>query len=233
MFAQPTYLVRSKKALIMSFKVFYYEIVRSIMTLLLSEQVFILIAVSSNKEVNMSLERYKTNPFVFDMVIPVKDKQVKLSKLGRDANILINQNTGEVHGTHLTTYKRVDGDQFVKLFTANIGLTFDLSSAGIKTFSVLIWVVQNNAISKDEVALDTFTLDDFVLAHQNNKKPLTLSIATLKRGLNELERAQIIAKTMRKGRYFINPNFVFNGDRIAFTTMIERKKPEEEQLNIL
>jgi len=31
---------------------------------------------------------------------------------------------------------------------------------------------------------------------------------------------------MRKGRYYINPNFVFNGDRIAFTTLIERKQPD-------
>jgi hypothetical protein len=29
---------------------------------------------------------------------------------------------------------------------------------------------------------------------------------------------------MRQGRYFINPNFLFNGDRIAFTTVIERTK---------
>lgn len=53
---------------------------------------------------------------------------------------------------------------------------------------------------------------------------MSLSIATLKRGITELEKAQIIAKTVRKGRYFINPNFIFNGDRIAFTTVIERAK---------
>jgi hypothetical protein len=31
-------------------------------------------------------------------------------------------------------------------------------------------------------------------------------------GLAELEAAQIIAKHMRQGWYFINPDFVFNGD---------------------
>ena len=58
---------------------------------------------------------------------------------------------------------------------------------------------------------------------------MRLSLATFKRGINELEKAQIVAKTIRQGRYFINPNFVFNGDRIAFTTVIERKenKPKE------
>lgn len=178
----------------------------------------------------MSLSRYKTNPFLDDMIVPVKGRQVRLSRLGRDENILVNQSTGEVQGTHVTTFKRVDGEQFVKLFTANIGLTFGLSAAGIKAFGVLLWVVQNRALSKDEVDLDSLTLEEFLDVHKNtDEKPLKLSLATFKRGINEMEKAQIVAKTMRQGRYFINPNFVFNGDRIAFTTVIERKKEAQGQ----
>jgi len=172
----------------------------------------------------MSVARHKTNPFLEGMLIPVKGKQVKLSKLGREDHVLINQGTGEVLGTHVTTYKKVDGEQFVKLFTANIALTFDLSSAGIKTFSALLWVVQNKALSKDEVDLDILALEEFAEAHSDKAPPLKLSPATFRRGINELEKAQIVAKTMRQGRYFINPNFIFNGDRIAFTTVIERTK---------
>jgi hypothetical protein len=160
------------------------------------------------------------------MTFPVKGKYVKLSKLGKDDNILVNQSTGEIQGTHVTTYKVVDGEQFIKIFTVNIGMTFDLSAAGIKTFSVLLWSVQNRALSKDEVDLDTFTLEEFTEAHK--EPPLRLSHATFKRGINELEKSQIVAKTIRQGRYFINPNFVFNGDRIAFTTMIERNKKSED-----
>lgn len=180
----------------------------------------------------MSKERYKTNPFVSNMVVPVKGKHVKLSRLGKDDNILINQATGEVQGTHLTTYKRVDGEQFVKLFTANVGLTFDLTSAGIKSFSVLLWAVQNKAISKDEVDLDSYVLDDFMAVNKDKEPPLKLSLATFKRGINELEKSQIVAKTIRQGRYFINPNFVFNGDRIAFTMMIERASEEQGELDV-
>ena len=179
-------------------------------------------ATRSKKGGNMSL-RYKQNPFLEGMVVPVKNRAVRLNKLGKDDNILINNETGEHLGTHLTTYKKVDGEQFVKLFTANIGLTFDLTAAGIKAFGVVMWVVQHGAISKDEVPMDSFTLKDFLENHTAKR----LSIATFKRGLNELERAQILAKTLRKGRYFINPNFVFNGDRIAFTTLIERKDGDE------
>lgn len=179
----------------------------------------------------MTLVRYKENPFIDDMVVPVKSKTVRLSRLGKDSNILVNQATGEVQGTHITTYKKVDAEQFVKLFSANIAMTFDLKSAGLKALNVLIWAVQHRAIGKDQIELDAYALEEFLTAHKEKKPPLSLSLATYSRGINELERSQIIAKTMRKGRYFLNPNFVFNGDRIAFTTVIERKK-EEEQLDI-
>ncbi len=182
----------------------------------------------------MKFPRHKTNPFLKDMLIPVRDKKIQLSRLGKDDNVLINQATGEAQGTHVTTYKRVDSDQFVKLFTANIALTFDLTAAGIKVFNVLMFAVQANAISKDVVFLDTYVLDDFISIQEANGKNVKLSATTFKRGLNELEKANIIAKTKRQGQYFINPNFVFNGDRIAFTTMIEStgkppKSKTEEQ----
>jgi len=190
-----------------------------------------MIVLVSKTGVFMSLERYKTNPFLENMIVPVKGKQVQLSRLGRDENVLVNHKTGEIQGTHVTTVKRVDSEQFVKLFTANIALTFDLSSAGIKVFSVLLWAVQHKALAKDEVDMDPLLLDDFLVAHKDKEPPLQMSVATFKRGINELEKARIIAKTLRKGRYFINPNFVFNGDRVAFTTVIERSRGENEQVD--
>lgn len=169
--------------------------------------------------------RYKTNPFIDGMVVPVKDKRVKLSRLGESENVLVNQSTGEVHGTHVATFKRVDSEQFVKLFTANIGLTFDLTAAGIKAFGVLLWAVQHQALASDEVFLDKFALEEFLEHNAGRNPPIKLSMPTMWRGLAELEAAKIIAKTLRPGAYFINPSFIFNGDRIAFTTVIERNKP--------
>ena len=170
--------------------------------------------------------RYEENPFIEGMVVPIKGQKVQLSRLGRDDNVLVNQATGEVQGTHITTFKRVDSEQFVKLFTANIALTFELGAAGIKAFGVLVWILQEKTISKDLVPLDKFVLGDFLKAQE---KPLSLSPPTFARGLAELEKAKIIAKHVRQGWYFINPNFVFNGDRIAFTTVIERKKRTDQE----
>lgn len=184
-------------------------------------------AAQSKTGKEMIATRYVTNPFLENMVIPMKGRRVQLSRLGRENHVLLNQQTGEHYGTHVTTTKRVDSEQFVKLFTANITMTFDLTSPGIKAFSVLIWAVQSKALAKDEVDLDAQTLKEFIDANEKvNKK--SMSLPTFRRGVSELEKAQIVARTVRLGRYFINPNFVFNGDRIAFTTIIERRSQGQQ-----
>jgi len=173
----------------------------------------------------IEMERYDINPFLNELVVPVKQKNVKVSPMGQDRNVLINQETGEHFGTHVTTYKKVDAEKFVKLFTSNIALTFSLKPAGIKALSVLIWTVQNTSINKDLVLLDKYCLADFMKAHEDQE--LKLSHPTFLRGLAELEKAHIIAKNIRKAWYFINPSFVFSGDRVAFTQVIERQSEPE------
>ena len=188
--------------------------------------------------------RYEKNPYLENMVIKFGTKRVKLSSLGNDNDVtLTNNTTGECYGTHVTTTKRVDTAKFIKLFTSNMAMTFNLTSQGIKVFTVLCWAVQEKGIQKDEIYLDSIVREDFIAAQKKaaqkeaaqkeaapkgspmlDTKVLGLSQATFSRGLTELTKAQIIAKTMRQGCYWINPNVIFNGDRIAFTTVIERNK---------
>jgi hypothetical protein len=66
-------------------------------------------------------------------------------------------------------------------------------------------------------------MEDFNEAH--NKK---LSKAVLYRGLTELIKNKIIARSQREAEYYINPAFVFNGDRLVFTTIIEKEKDDKE-----
>lgn len=181
----------------------------------------------------LKVVRHSSNPFLEGMVVPVRGQKVQLSRIGHDETVLVNRSTGEVQGTHVTTFRQVDSEAFVKLFTQNIALTFDLKQAGIKAFNVMLWTLQNRAIGGDLIALDKYVLDDFMDAHKHRKPPVSLSIATFGRGLAELEKAQIIAKHVRMGHYYINPNFCFNGDRIAFTTLIQRVDQVEEQQELL
>lgn len=164
-------------------------------------------------------KRYPTNPFLNDLVIHKRDKLLKISSLGKENSVLINQSTGEITGTHVMAVKKVDTQQFLKLFTQNIALTFDLTTAGIKALNIVMWIIQNEALNKDLITISKWHIDDF-----NKQNDKDVSLRTFYRGLKELEKNKIIAKYIANSQYFINPNFVFNGDRIAFTTLIEKKK---------
>lgn len=169
-------------------------------------------------------KRYSENPFAENMVIELRSKNVQISHLGKDDNIMVNQSTGEVTGTHVVARKKVDTTKFVKTFADYMSFTFDLTKAGNKALRVVMWAVKETAIGKDIVALDKYALEDFLKAHAEIDPPLQLTYPTFTRGLSELEKAKIIAKSVRAGNYFINPNCMFNGDRIAFTTVIERNR---------
>lgn len=172
--------------------------------------------------------RYENNPFLSDLSIPKRNKNIQISAMGKDDNILVNQKSGEVlGGTHVVLRKSVDTQQFIKLFAHNIAMTFDLTRAGIKALNVLIWTIKNIKPNTDWIDLEQFSLQEFL---DNQTEKLDFSLPTFWRGLAELEKANIIAKSMKKGRYFFNPNFCFNGDRIAFTTMLERD-PQLDKIN--
>ncbi len=162
--------------------------------------------------------RHKTNPFAENMLIPVGKKNIQITALGEGSNILVNQSTGEVTGTHVVAHKKVDKEKFVKTFADYMAFTFELSKSGNKTLRVVMWAMKEYANGKDVVNLDKYTLEEFTVAH----KDLVISYSVFARGLGELVKAKIIAKAMRAGQYYINPNCMFNGDRVAFSTVLER-----------
>lgn len=166
--------------------------------------------------------RHSENPFIKDMIIPIGTKSVKIMTLGDKDNILINQSTGEQKGTHVVATKRVDKAKFIKTFADYMSYTFELTKAGNKALKVVMWALQQGTPHRDQVILDKYTWEEFLKAHKDVDPPLTLSHPTFTRGLGELERAKIIAKYVRAGTYYINPNCIFSGDRIAFTTILER-----------
>lgn len=166
--------------------------------------------------------RHETNPFIKNMIIPVGGKNIQISTLGKGRNIIIDQKTGEVTGTHVVARKKVDKEKFIKVFVDYMAMTFELTKSGNKALRVVMWAVQNQQIGKDTVMLDMHTYNSFIEEFKNKNIILDLSYTTFKRGLAEVEKAQIIAKTTRAGSYFINPQCIFNGDRVAFTTIIEQ-----------
>jgi hypothetical protein len=165
------------------------------------------------------VELYKSNPFTEVLEIRTKKKMIKVGH-GKQ---LIDTRTGEMENvTQIITYKEVDDDEFVKFFTGNIALTFDLTAAGNKAFQLVMRVAQKEAIGRDDIYLNDEVVESFV-----SEFKVKLSISTFRRGLKEILLKQILAKSTKTNVYYINPNLIFNGDRVAFTQAVKRKKKSE------
>jgi hypothetical protein len=102
--------------------------------------------------------------------------------------------------------EEVDSTKFLKLFVNGVKALAELSNAGAKVFELLYIQMQNN-IGKDQVYL-SFTAVDGTTT--------TISRATYKRGMAELIDKKFIAAMPAQNLYWVNPDFIWNGDRLAF-----------------
>nr|CDP79597.1 Rep related protein [Bartonella schoenbuchensis]CDP79662.1 Rep related protein [Bartonella schoenbuchensis] len=163
--------------------------------------------------------RYADNPFDADRVLPINKKWIQISRLSHP--------TSKNKGTHITTYKQANHKQFVMQSIDAIKKIFELKIAGVKAFRVLMWLFQSKTISNNPVLLNKFVLEDYL---KSQEEKITLSHSTFLRGLVELEKANIIARSFHRGWYFINPNFVFNGNDIVFSLHISCSERNRDPL---
>jgi predicted GIY-YIG superfamily endonuclease len=143
--------------------------------------------------------------------------------LKAEAEAIRNENpNNNIMGSGIT-FKRKDSKQ--KRYNINPLIDIkvkdiELTKTGLNTAKFIKWAIKNNHTYGDTVLIDKITLNDFLKCKKNDAKGNSLQ--SLRRGLVELEKENIVAKSRRQGSYFINPNFVFKGDRIAFATVLEK-----------
>lgn len=146
---------------------------------------------------------HETNPFMLD----VKTKTRRVTNRRGDM-MLVSRDGGEITAPIAGFWEaeEVDSTRFIKLFVNGVKALKELTGAGTKVFEVLYLRVQDN-IGKDRVFMSYSDLD---------QKLTPMSQSTYKRGLAELIEKRFIAATPTQGWYWLNPDFVFNGDRLAF-----------------
>lgn len=162
--------------------------------------------------------RYKENPFLLPAVSNTKSGSKKVTS-NKDKLLIINEETGEqLAGAGFFHYEEVDKTQFLKLYINGVKALTELTSPGTKVFEVLYRTVQDN-INKDRVTLAYDLIDQNVVS---------ISESTFYRGMKELIEKKFIAETTIQNLYFINPDYIFNGDRLSFVkTFIKSNDPKK------
>lgn len=146
---------------------------------------------------------YDKNPFMLE--VTTKTRRV-MNKRGD--MMLVNNETGEIQSNIAGFWEaeEVDSTKFVKLFVQGVKALKELTGAGTKVFEVLYFKVQENT-GKDQIFMAVGAVDQALTP---------MSEATYTRGMRELTEKGFIAATTVQGWYWLNPSFVWNGDRLAF-----------------
>lgn len=170
-------------------------------------------------ETRRGVALYKENPFI--MSVKTKTKRVTNK---RGDMMLVSSETGEIQTTVAGFWEaeEVDSAKFIKLFVNGVKALAELSNSGTKVFEILYIEVQQN-IGKDTVYLSYTALHEAA----------GISRSTFSRGIKELIDKKFIAATQATSWYWINPDFIWNGDRLAFVKEYRRSssKPKVTNLN--
>ena len=145
---------------------------------------------------------YQVNPFMME----VQTKTRRVTNKRGDMMLVSNEGGVVSNVAGFWEAEEVDATKFVKLFVKGVKALKELTGAGTKVFEVLYMRVQDN-IGKDQVFM-AFSFVDQALTPMSNP--------TYDRGMRELIEKGFIAATPTQGWYWLNPSFVWNGDRLAF-----------------
>lgn len=147
---------------------------------------------------------YKSNPFFKTEMVKPKTRRIT----NRRGDMMIVGETGEIVAPIAGFWQaqEVDAAKFVKLYIAGVRAFSELTNAGTRVFEVLYLEIQKN-IGQDRVYLSYTTLDPSIK---------NLSQATFTRGMRELIDKGFVAPTEAVSWYWLNPDYLWNGDRLAF-----------------
>lgn len=164
---------------------------------------------------------YSKNPFWDPYSVDIGQKKVTIA-----GGFIAQPETGETtHHAGIHRVEFVDEDKFIKLFTQNLRVFFDLSPASQKVLQCVLHTLQESP-NKDGIFLPWFTVEDYSKLHS-----MKISRATFHRALKEMLEKGFLAESEHANFYWINPHLFFNGNRMMFISeYVKLSKSESGQI---
>lgn len=151
--------------------------------------------------------RHMSNPFLSAVAENTRVGTKRITNKAGDKCMIVSEATGEIlapAGFHEVI--EVDRTQFVKLYINGVKAFQGLKAAGAKMFEVLYRTIQERP-GQDRVYMHYHTIDQAITP---------ISRATFDRGMNELLDKKFIAEALEPSMYYVNADYMYNGNRLAF-----------------
>lgn len=164
------------------------------------------------------LTRYAVNPFLDDASLNTNEGVKRRTLRSKDGSqLMVTNQAGEVIApAGFWQTQEVDKTQFVKLYVNGVKAFAGLSGAGAQVFG-FIYAELQKTVGKDTIYLNFADIDQAVTP---------VSKATFMRGIKEVLLKKFLAETLVTGRYFVNPDYIFNGDRLAIVKEYRIRRDE-------
>jgi len=173
-------------------------------------------------------KKWETNPF---LPMLLKDSESKVKKvsspLKKDDLLLVSRTTGEIPtnaNIGIIYTQKIERNEFIKLYVKGMAALFGLTKAGQKVFALLYSALSGKE-GKDK---DLVTLYYPALPKETQEQ---ISYRIFTKGINDLIKAEFIAESIMPFQYYINPTYIFNGDRLALIHLYEVEKSKKRLIN--
>jgi hypothetical protein len=172
---------------------------------------------SQNNPVNRyGYELYRSNPTIPSAGQIAKTRR---AKLGNDRKgIVIDNDTGDVlgHGGAMVyEFEEVDKERFVKLYLAGLKQAIGMTKPGLLMFQMVYDQMRNH---KDRDFVILSALD----APEGGER-------SFQRGIKELLDKKFLFRSTARDQYWVNVQYMFNGDRLAFVKAYKLRDDNPQQ----
>jgi len=157
--------------------------------------------------------KYETNPYMETSDPIVKSKTKRITN--NQGNYMVKNDTGEVVASIAGFWQaeEVDSTQFLKLYVNGVKAFSDLSTKGTKVFELMYYEMQKNQ-GKDKIYLNFNAVDPHI----------KIAKTTFYDGIAELVEKKFLAPTTFPHWFWVNPDYIWNGDRLSFVKTYVKKQ---------
>lgn len=183
-----------------------------------SEQVVDLVEPPKKRKytVKTRATKYETNPYMQggEPIVSSRTKRIT-NKAG---NYMVKSDTGEVVASIAGFWQaeEVDSTKFLKLYVNGVKAFSNLSTKGTKVFELMYYEMQKE-IGKDKIYLNFNAIDPHI----------KIAKTTFYDGVAELVEKKFLAPTTFPHWFWVNPDYIWNGDRLSFVKTYVKKQEQK------
>lgn len=172
---------------------------------------------SSNLKSRRGFPKYSENPSLNRAADSTKSGNRKITNKTGDRCMIVSEQGEILAPAGFHEIVEVDRTKFVKLYVNGVKAFQGLSAAGAKIFELVYMIVQDNP------GADRFYLH----LMDAEKYGLKVSRPVFHRGLSELIEKEFVFESVMPNIYFLNVDYLFNGNRLAFIKEFRLKEKQK------